>query len=830
MHAAQHHRTRPQATRRRRLLLAVVAAAALVGSILATEDPIPAAAWVQKEIDCRPYPATATYAVEMDDVPVAYGPSLRSAISAWNAWSSVTGISVRAVNRPVPAGSIPVNVIPVDSDPDARETFATMSLSCSSATGPSNGTLRIIRDKLGDQTERLRQNVFTHELGHLFGLAHAEDYLACSTVMQPTISPSSQCSNQFGPYPDDIAGVLARWKPNLTPHFPANSRIGRENYSPFRSLTSSAASTSGWLNPSKFTIPNTSGYSDWTYVPDRAGWGWVVNSGSGLCLRRRSASRLAMDYCKGDDTKWAVSRTNLVPGLDLTQLRSKTGRDCLAGRGSDSSPGWAFAARTMQCDTWAYQEDDSTSLLISPSTSTRTKRSIPDELAPGDPIVGVGSQRCVTVTGAARTVGAGLSLRTCDETAEQKWDLTPVSEGYVLGVYLPTGDYSGDSAQYRSPELCAQGSGSSVALATCDLTPSQTWTLAANGTIRNTGTGTCLNVDRATTANGSPLILYPCGTASNELWSFPEELRKSVMSLASVAGSNGASLGTGSAPAGDSDQRTRGVVTTDIGAAKARWAFEDVPGTGGGLLRNGDTGYCLRWKATSQQTVLDEACNGDDSSYRWGPTRLPNGAWKIQSQYTGECLDLSGGSTSAGTKVLTWSCNGSTNQQWRSVPNPLPEEPSVTVNRLPANAAMFGKATQSSTYNELGGPSNAIDGNPDGTYANGSVTHTMPEAGAWWQVDLGDNVPIDTVTLYNRTDCCGDRLADFWIMVSPTPFPTSGTPAQIAASPGVVATRVASTNGQNVAWAPGGSHRYVRVQLAGSNPLSLAEVSVTRRP
>ena len=73
---------------------------------------------------------------------------------------------------------------------------------------------------------------------------------------------------------------------------------------------------------------------------------------------------------------------------------------------------------------------------------------------------------------------------------------------------------------------------------------------------------------------------------------------------------------------------------------------------------------------------------------------------------------------------------------------------------------MYKTATQSSTANS-GVASRAVDGNLNGIYNSGSVTHTKVDLNAWWEVDLGQQSDITSVALYNRVDCCKDRLTIF---------------------------------------------------------------------
>ena len=81
------------------------------------------------------------------------------------------------------------------------------------------------------------------------------------------------------------------------------------------------------------------------------------------------------------------------------------------------------------------------------------------------------------------------------------------------------------------------------------------------------------------------------------------------------------------------------------------------------------------------------------------------------------------------------------------------------------NIAPRGTATQSS-IDHGGKPERAIDGNKDGTYANSGQTHTAEkDREPWWEIDLGSMTPIETVILWNRTDCCSDRLKGFRIQI-----------------------------------------------------------------
>ncbi len=67
------------------------------------------------------------------------------------------------------------------------------------------------------------------------------------------------------------------------------------------------------------------------------------------------------------------------------------------------------------------------------------------------------------------------------------------------------------------------------------------------------------------------------------------------------------------------------------------------------------------------------------------------------------------------------------------------------------NVAATATATQSST-GFGGNVQYAIDGNTDGTFNSGSVTHTAVEKDPWLELDLGSIQPIDSLVIWNRTD------------------------------------------------------------------------------
>ena len=143
-----------------------------------------------------------------------------------------------------------------------------------------------------------------------------------------------------------------------------------------------------------------------------------------------------------------------------------------------------------------------------------------------------------------------------------------------------------------------------------------------------------------------------------------------------------------------------------------------------------------------------------------------------------------------------------------------------------ANLALGKRAGQSSTVAPASAGA-AVDGNQDGNFYDGSVTHTKADPAAWWEVDLSASETIGSIVIWNRTDCCSNRLADYWVFVSDTPFRAPDTPAQLQHRAATWSSHQTAIPNPSVKIPAAGAHgRYVRVQLNGTNNLSLAEVQV----
>ncbi|XP_035693285.1 uncharacterized protein LOC118427555 [Branchiostoma floridae] len=136
-----------------------------------------------------------------------------------------------------------------------------------------------------------------------------------------------------------------------------------------------------------------------------------------------------------------------------------------------------------------------------------------------------------------------------------------------------------------------------------------------------------------------------------------------------------------------------------------------------------------------------------------------------------------------------------------------------------ANVALGKTAFQTSYHSGTSG-SVAVDGNTATDYFSGSCTHTEGEANPAWWVDLEQSYAVDRVVIFNRQDCCAERLNPFNIHIGDSPQlttnPRCGGDIQIDVSQPAISVSCEDMKG-----------RYVGVRLPGaSRVLTLCEVQI----
>jgi hypothetical protein len=135
----------------------------------------------------------------------------------------------------------------------------------------------------------------------------------------------------------------------------------------------------------------------------------------------------------------------------------------------------------------------------------------------------------------------------------------------------------------------------------------------------------------------------------------------------------------------------------------------------------------------------------------------------------------------------------------------------------------WGTSYVSSDPFGIGGDA-AIDGNTDGNFYNGSVTHSdagwsgWGDGGQYWYVDLHGEYWVQQVKIHNRSDCCWDRLSHFQVL---------------AWNSHLAAWQVVASRANTVVTSPApisvpvnAKTQYVMIQKTDAGILSLAEVEV----
>jgi PKD repeat protein len=119
---------------------------------------------------------------------------------------------------------------------------------------------------------------------------------------------------------------------------------------------------------------------------------------------------------------------------------------------------------------------------------------------------GVGSNRCLDVSGASQANGAQVQIWDCNGQPGQQWTSTSAGELRVYGTKCL--DVTG----------AGTADGTAVIIWDCNGQNNQKWRLNADGSITAVGANKCLDVSGAGTANGTKVHIWACNGQNNQKW------------------------------------------------------------------------------------------------------------------------------------------------------------------------------------------------------------------------------------------------------------------------------------------------------------------------
>jgi hypothetical protein len=134
------------------------------------------------------------------------------------------------------------------------------------------------------------------------------------------------------------------------------------------------------------------------------------------------------------------------------------------------------------------------------------------------------------------------------------------------------------------------------------------------------------------------------------------------------------------------------------------------------------------------------------------------------------------------------------------------------------NIARVGNVTATQSSISFGAPAGrAVDGNTNGIFYKRIITHTGNEYQSWWELVLDDSADIEDILLYNRMDCCMNRLSNFAVqLLDENCAPVTESIVQPAGAGSIAHVNIQGGAGAQV----------VVVQLQETGVLSLAEVEI----
>ncbi|MEV8598964.1 RICIN domain-containing protein [Streptomyces griseoviridis] len=158
-------------------------------------------------------------------------------------------------------------------------------------------------------------------------------------------------------------------------------------------------------------------------------------------------------------------------------------------------------------------------------------------------------------------------------------------------------------------------------------------------------------------------LTFPTSTSLSMSWSPQIGVDTAAGTVTSTAATYNTLIGRASSKCADVPDQSlwAGAAISQYtcnGGANQKWWFKDL-GTGYYQLVGRGSSLCLQENAAN---VSQEDC-GSATTQQWSLT-TSGGYVLVKARASGECLDVSGASTANSAAIITYTCNGATNQQW----------------------------------------------------------------------------------------------------------------------------------------------------------------------
>lgn len=255
------------------------------------------------------------------------------------------------------------------------------------------------------------------------------------------------------------------------------------------------------------------------------------------------------------------------------------------------------------------------------------------------------SEKCLDVFGGADANGTPVVQYGCWGGLNQGWNFNPFTAGAIDGNYVVSRVPTTGWAPILDIKQSAGGVSAGDKAEIWNFSAATFWHMPE---VELRGfAGKCMDVQSASSANGTSIILWPCHGGANQKWRFHSDhtIRTLGNKCLDVRG-------------GSNSRGTALQIYDCHGGANQKWDLLPL-----GILKN-DMGKCatVRGAQAADGTAIEIWDCDNHLNQRW------NLRGELRETRKNYCLDVEGARKSDGTAAILWPCLGGDNQKWTYYP------------------------------------------------------------------------------------------------------------------------------------------------------------------